>query len=181
MNRRTAIPIPSRRLAFRAVLILACALSTLALPATGWAARLPGLLTQTSARHPFSVRPAVVIYTGDGSGVLGGFDGNAKSGDFGHLSWSSWTTRAAGGTGAVWLDNCAPSCAEGTFSPYAVKVRAFAPHNGYFTRMTLSYDYGSEAIADERGVSRLSAPGAKPHYFYEYYIVHQTSKPLPAQ
>jgi hypothetical protein len=150
---------------------LALAALALASPSASAVSRLPGLLTQTSARRPFSVRPPVVDYTGDSSGVLGGFDGDPASGRFGHLSWSSWTAGVAVGTGAVWLDTCEPSCAQGAFVAVAVRLRAFAPRNGHFTRLTLRYDQDGEAFVDERGVRRLELGGS-----YVYYIVHAGSR-----
>jgi hypothetical protein len=142
----------------------------LALPSAGQAAQLPGLLTGQNARHPFQVRPAVVGYTGDGTGFLGGFDGTGRGSDqFGHLTWLSWTTTIATGSGAVWVNSCEPNCAQGSFSPIAAKVRAFAPRRGHFTRLTLRYEDEGKAIVDERGVRHFAgSPG-----FYSYFIVHQ--------
>lgn len=96
------------------------------------------------------VRPAEILYTGDGSGELGGFDGTGKNGDVGHLRWSSWTRKRAFGTGAVWLDDCTPNCAAGRFSPHAVKVRVFRPIGVVFTRLTLSYTDAGRTIVDRR-------------------------------
>src|SRR5437660_1029096 len=93
--------------------------ATLALPATGWA-HLPGVLSNTSVRHPFLVRRAVISYTGDGTGFVGGFDGTGRAsggrGHFGHVTWLTWTNQVATGSGALWGDNCEPNCARGTFS-----------------------------------------------------------------
>jgi hypothetical protein len=136
---------------------LALVALALALPSASWATRLPGLLTHQSARHPFQVRPAVVGFTGDGSAFLGGFDGGTSSDHFGHMSWPSWTATAAVGTGAVWINSCEPSCAQGTYSPNAVKVRAFAPHEGHFTRMTLRFAYHGQAVVEELGVRLFRA------------------------
>jgi hypothetical protein len=147
----------------------ACATS-LAFATPCAASRLPALLTYQNGHHALRVRPTVVGYTGDGTGVLGGFDGIGTSG-FGHMSWLTWTTRIATGSGAVWLDDCEPNCAEGTFSPFAVTVRAFAPRNGYFTRLTLRYNYNGKAVVDERGVRHYSGREGRPGS-YEYFIVH---------
>jgi hypothetical protein len=162
------------------VTAILASVAILALPAVSSAARLPGLLTGMGGRHPFDVRPAVVNYTGDASGFLGGFDGGKASDRFGHMIWSSWTGTVAVGSGAVWLDTCEPDCAQGVFVPYAVRVRAFAPRDGHFTRLTLRFDAGGDAIIDERGISALRAPGTGPSSeFYEYFIVHYSSSPLP--
>jgi hypothetical protein len=145
----------SRAVALTVVLFTLC---------TTTAQALPGLLTQTGHGPPFAVRPAQIVYTGDGSGVLGGFSGTGPYPRFGSLSWSTWNRRQARGTGAVWLDNCEPSCAEGTFHPYAVKVRAFAPHAGHFTRLTLRYEYEGKEVVDRRGVEKVGQS-------YGYFIL----------
>jgi hypothetical protein len=128
---------------------------------------LPGLLTQIGRGSSFAVRPAQVIYTGDGSGVLGGFTGKGPLRHFGQLRWSSWTNSQARGSGAVWLDDCTPNCAQGTFHPYAVQIRAFGAHSGHFTRLTLHYTYKGKHVVDQRGVAKYGA-------YYGYYIVSYT-------
>lgn len=99
----------------------------------------------------WQVRPAIIDYTRDGSGVLGGFDGSGRAHP-GHLVWMSWTTTLARGSGAVWIDNCTPDCATGKFSPFPVKVIAFRPINGRFTRLTLTYTYNGKRQVDQRGI-----------------------------
>jgi len=124
------------------------------LPASASAAGLPGLLTNTGGK-PFVVRPAQVIYTGDGSGVLGGFAGKGPLRRFGALRWSSWGHHQAMGSGAVWLDDCTPNCAQGTFHPYPVSVHAFAPSAGHFTRLTLRYTYQGKQVLDRRRLVKM--------------------------
>jgi hypothetical protein len=130
----------------------------------GAAEGLPGLLTQTGHGPPFVVRPAQVVYTGDGSGVLGGFTGKGPFPRFGRLSWPSWTDAQAQGSGAVWLDDCTPNCAQGTFHPYASQVRAFAPHGGHFTRLTLRYSYNGKRVIERLGIAKFGAN-------YSYYTI----------
>ena len=101
--------------------------------------------------HDLQVRPSVVDYTGDGSGVLGGFDGTGR-GHYGHLRWTRWTATQALGHGAVWIDDCAPDCATGTFRPYAVTVQASLPRANVFRRLTLRYRYGGKSVIDRREV-----------------------------
>jgi hypothetical protein len=150
----------STRMARRTV-ALAVALVSL-LPATAQA--LPGLLTQIGRGPLFAVRPAQIVYTGDGSGVLGGFSGKGPYPRFGRLRWSMWNNRQAMGSGAVWLDDCQPDCADGTFHPYAVKVHAFRPQAGHFTRLTLRYGYEGKETVDRRGVRKFGSS-------YGYYII----------
>ena len=114
-------------------------LLALAVPAASASAPLPTLLGDTAHFHlTWQVRPASILYTGDGSGILGGFDGTGAKHP-GHLKWQSWSADRAEGSGAVWLDECKPSCANGTFKAQAVRVVAFRPEAGHFTRLTLMY------------------------------------------
>jgi hypothetical protein len=100
------------------------------------------------------VRPAEIIYTGDGSGILGGFDGGKGKG-FGHLVWTRWTTGSAFGHGADWIDDCRPDCAGGTFTAHRATVNAFRPRRGRFTRLTISTsDRGKPLISQMKLVKR---------------------------
>jgi hypothetical protein len=112
-------------------------------------------------RLTWQVRPASILYTGDSSAILGGFDGTGIRHP-GHLKWSSWTTTRAAGSGAVWIDDCTPSCASGTFTARAVKVVASRPEHGYFTRLTLRYHGPSRA--KRWGIRRSGSS-------WSYYIV----------
>ncbi len=107
------------------------------------------------------VRPAQIIYTGDGSGILGGFDGGKGKG-FGHLTWTRWTTGSAFGHGADWIDDCRPDCADGTFSAHAASLNAFAPRGGHFTRLTVRSSYRGKPL-----VNRLKLVRSDGALFYE--------------
>ncbi len=146
--------------------MVALAVATLALlPAT--AVGLPGVLTQIGRGSSFAVRPAQIVYTGDGSGIVGGFSGRGPYLRFGRLRWPRWGQHQAVGAGAVWLDDCEPDCARGRFNPYAVKVHAFDPQAGHFTRLTLRYVYEEKEVIDRRGVSKFGSN-------YGYYIISTT-------
>jgi len=121
---------------------------------------LPGLPTGFGDGKQLVVRPAEIVYTGDSSGGLGGFDGTGRHGHFGHLHWSQWTPTRAVGSGAVWANDC--SCATGRFSPSAVAVRASAPKRGHFTVLTLRYRYHGKRVIDRRTVVWNGS-------FYEYH------------
>jgi hypothetical protein len=126
-------------------------------PACACASQLPGLLTQIGSGSTFRVRPAQIIYTGDGSGILGGFTGKGPLHHFGALKWSLWGQSQAVGSGAVWLDDCEPNCAQGTFHPFVVKVHAFEQNAGHFTHLTLRYVYEGKEIIDRRHLFKLSS------------------------
>lgn len=125
------------------------AAALLAAPATA-AASLPNLWTGFKLRHSFFVRPPEVSYTGDGTGILGGFDGTGVYPNFGSLTWTSWTHRSATADGAVWIKSCIPNCAESPFSPVAVTVTAFKPRQHHFRRMTLQFTYQGKPYIDRR-------------------------------
>lgn len=56
------------------------------------------------------------------------FIGCATSADnLDHLTWTSWTSTFATGTAEHNLNNCRPSCAQGTYSHYAVVVTLSNP------------------------------------------------------
>jgi hypothetical protein len=126
----------------RRVLILGLgAIVAVAVAGSALASGLPTLLGNSpKGPEKLLVRPAQIIYTGDGSGILGGFDGGRGKG-FGHLQWTKWTTGSAFGHGADWIDDCRPDCADGTFTPHAATVNAFRPRGGRFTRLTVKSSY----------------------------------------
>ena len=99
------------------------------------------------------VRPAQIIYTGDGSGILGGFDGAPGKG-FGHLRWTRWTTGSAYGHGADWIDDCRPDCAGGTFTAHAATLNAFRPRGGRFTRLTVKSSYRGKSLVNRLKLER---------------------------
>jgi hypothetical protein len=110
------------------------------------------------------VRPAEIVYTGDGSGVLGGFDGGRGKG-FGHLRWTRWTTGSAFGHGADWIDDCRPDCADGTFTAHAATVNAFRPRDGRFTRLTMTSSYRGKPL-----VSRMKLVRSGHSLFYTFAV-----------
>ncbi|MGI8507235.1 MAG: hypothetical protein ACR2MK_10640 [Solirubrobacteraceae bacterium] len=136
----------------RVIKIALALLSALTLVASAQAAgrlpRIPGGLEHRG----LMVRPAVIEYTGDGSGILGGFDGRGHGTSFGHLRWTRWNRTEGLGHGAVWIKSCIPDCAGSPFKPYAVRVIVFRPRRGEFTRLTLRYRYHGTAVVDRREI-----------------------------
>jgi hypothetical protein len=136
-------------------------LAALALAAPAPAAGLPKVLTQ---REPlFQVRPAVISYTGDGTGLVGGTDGTSVRRP-GHLRWMVYDARQGIGHGLLWLDDCSPDCASGTFHSTPVTVHVFMPVHGMFERLTLTYAYRGKRYVDRRGIRRIAAS-------WQYYII----------
>jgi hypothetical protein len=125
-----------------AILGVAASLScVLFIGSASGSARLPRLLGDAPHwRLTWQVRPASILYTGDSSGILGGFDGTGIAHP-GHLSWKTWTPHRATGSGANWLDDCKNGCSNGNFIAHAATVEAFRPVHGHFTRLSLRYRY----------------------------------------
>jgi hypothetical protein len=111
------------------------------------AAALPKVLTQEHSA--FQVRPAVISYTGDGTGIVGGPNGTSVH-HLGHLRWTTYNRRFGIATGLVWLDDCSPDCARGTFTAHHVHVLVFSPHHRHFRRLTLRYRYRGRRYVDRR-------------------------------
>lgn len=141
-------------------------LVALGLCAAASAARPPGLLSEQDGA--FAVRPRTIVYTGDGTGVVGrlGHGSNARGG----IDWEVWGPRLAYGVGTVWLDDCTPDCAAGTYRAHGVRVLADAPAGGRFTRLTLLIRFGSRTATDIRDLQRVGS-------VHEWGIVSQTGFP----
>jgi hypothetical protein len=111
------------------LVLMTALLATLAVKTGGNALsspeKLPGLLTQLNNARPFAVRPEVVLYTGDGTGVLK------------NLHWTIWTHDRAIGFGMNWVNNCKLSCARTKSRPLPASVSVFRVRNGHFTRIRI--------------------------------------------
>lgn len=46
-----------------------------------------------------------------------------------HLGWDEWNTDKVKGRGELWVNDCDPNCAAGTFDKYKVKVRLLNPQS----------------------------------------------------
>lgn len=134
----------------QSVMSTVATMAALALPASAPAA-WPGVLTGDGGR--FVVKPASIAYTGDSTGFVGGVDGTGWAHP-GRLRWTAYGPRQGRATGVVWLDDCEPSCAAGTFTAHPVKVHVFAPRSGRFTRLTLQYAYAGQAVVNRRALHR---------------------------
>ena len=140
---------------------LACAITlaasiSWACSATSAAETLAVAPSELTGTGGLRVRPAVIGFTGDGTGYLGGFTGRRAVPHpsqsalqwAGHLTWTKWGATEAHGHGAIWGNNGEPDDARGTFFPSAVKVRLFRVVNHVFTRLELRYRYGGKPIKE---------------------------------
>jgi hypothetical protein len=92
---------------------------------------------QAMAPDGLKIRPAFIIYTGDGSGYFGGRTRR------GRIRWSTWSSRRAAGRGYDQIDDCTPDCARGHFAAYPVRIKLRRPrelgHHLVFTRLSIFY------------------------------------------
>ncbi len=82
----------------------------------------------------FVVRPSVIVPTGDGSAVFGG--PRRPHQPFGHLTWKRWGKANANARGLYYIEHCSPGPCNHTYSRSRVKLHAWRPVAGRFTRLT---------------------------------------------
>jgi hypothetical protein len=147
-------------------------LTALAVASSASAAALPGVVanggTVTKGKNVL-VRPKQIVYTGDASAFLAGPGKAGRRPQPGRLKWSSWTPRAALGSGDDWINNCEPFCAAGTFSQHAVNVKLYRPRTVLrllvFTRLTLHYTHGPNPFT-HKSSSTLKLVRSGPQLFW---------------
>lgn len=115
--------------------VAAPASSASSAPATATSSS-PVAVTRTTA--PPSTAPGPVVYLAEGGSVTGTWlhapacgSGCVLSGDstvsLWHMTWSTWSSTTAVGTGTEKLDDCTPNCAQGTLHPVPVTVTLSKP------------------------------------------------------
>lgn len=70
------------------------------------------------------VEPDTIWFSADGGNVVS------------DITWSYWNDQSAVGTGTWGYENCDPSCAQGTVTPYSATITLTDPSDGQFTRLT---------------------------------------------
>ena len=93
----------------------------------------------------FKVRPAAILVSGDGTAWLGG-KGFGDPGDWGTIRWTRYRRSGAHGDGRIFLSDCRPDCAGGTFSSWHAVIRATRVRKGRFTRLSARYRRKGEAV-----------------------------------
>lgn len=140
--KRSLLACPQVAIAVASLVLLGCTSGVLAAtaPASTPLPLSPTNLYSGHAHNGLQVEPKLIIYTGDGTGLLAGANvGKGHS----SIDWTKWTSTIAVGTGFNQLNDCEPSCAGGTYTGYAVKIEMWRPETLagtlVFTRMTILY------------------------------------------
>jgi hypothetical protein len=131
-------------------------------------------LLRRDASSRFAVRPATMAFGCCGRLVIGGpaVSGAAfRSGLPGSIRWKYWGSAQSAGTGLLWIDNCLPSCASGTFRPTRVSLQASRVLNGRYTRLLLIYRVGSRRVYDRRELERVPAVNGPAYQWFAAYRV----------
>jgi hypothetical protein len=108
----------------------------------------------------FKVRPAAILVSGDGSGWLGGAGMGAPP-DHGAIRWTKFRRSGARGNGRLFINDCDPDCAGGTFSSWKAVIRAQRVRKGHYTRLSASYARGGKRV-----VARWKLVRSSPTYAY---------------
>ncbi len=58
---------------------------------------------------------------------------------FGHIEWTGFGGTKASGQGLMWLNDCKPSCAGGSFQHYPAKVQASSIRKHHYTTLIVSF------------------------------------------
>ena len=103
----------------------------------------------------FKVRPAEILVSGDGSGWLGGA-GYGTPPDYGRIRWTAFTRSGARGKGRVFVSDCQPDCAGGTFSSWRAVIRARRVRKGHYTRLSAAYERDGERVVTRWKLMRPS-------------------------
>jgi hypothetical protein len=91
----------------------------------------------------YKVRPAKILVSGDGSGVLGGA-GFGDPPDYGTIRWEKFRRSGARGSGLMFINDCDPDCAGGMMHGSKAAIRAWRVRKGHYTRLSARYEQNGE-------------------------------------
>lgn len=95
----------------------------------------------------FKLRPATILVSGNGSAWLGG-DGYGEVGDYGKIRWTKFRRTGGRGDSRIFLNDCDPTCAGGTFSNWRAVIRARRVRKGHYTRLSARYERDGGTATD---------------------------------
>lgn len=118
------------------------------------------LLLRRDVSSRFTVRPATMSFGCCGRLVIGGPAPAGtvfQPGQLGAIRWTRWGATRAVGTGLLWIDNCIPSCASGTFQARRVSIQASSVVDGRYTRLLLSYRLRTGRVYDRQRLKPVTS------------------------
>jgi hypothetical protein len=120
--------------------LLAGVVVLLMVAAPASAAAKPRLLARDSS-NALMLRPGQLVISGDASEIVGGTGWTQGSGlaSFGRIRWSAFNRREAVGRGFLWVNDCDPNCADGTFQQHTAWIHASSVTRSLYQRLTVRY------------------------------------------
>ena len=123
-------------------------------------AHASGQATLLGASHSFKswgfqVRPELLPLSGDGTVFVGGPGWKTRGRrvlNFGAVRWTNFGGSEATGLGLLWLNNCQPNCAEGSFRHYSAAVTATVVRKGHYTLLKVESIVGKRRVNDVYGL-----------------------------
>jgi hypothetical protein len=121
------------------VAVAGAASATAASAALAAVPTMPAYFGPPAKNNPVA-KPGQIIYSGDGSEFFAGGRG-AKFAR--KLHWTTWNATEGLTSGYQWINNCNPSCANGKYTLYPVRLKVSRPaHESkyfIFTRLRVTY------------------------------------------
>jgi hypothetical protein len=99
----------------------------------------------------FQIRPELLPLSADGTAFVGGSGWKASGRrilDFGAVHWTSFGGAKATGSGLLWLNDCTPNCAQGTFHHDPATVTASAVRRDHYARLAVTSIAGGHRATD---------------------------------
>lgn len=116
---------------------------------------------ETAARR-LTVEPRTIVVSQDGNASIWGPSSRGFKGQ-GHwpnepgIDWIRWTARKAQAIGSLIEGNCTPSCAQGTFTVYPVRIKLWRPARFHgqqiFTRFSYTFTSNRPSTLPQRVMS----------------------------
>ena len=108
----------------------------------------------------FQVRPEILPLSGDGTVFVGGCGWKTRGRrilSFGAVEWTSFGGSEATGSGLLWLNDCTPNCAEGSFRHYSAAVTATMVRKGHYTRLKVVSIVGKRRVSGVYGLDEAAS------------------------
>jgi hypothetical protein len=135
------------------VRLTGCVAMTVALAVPAAAHATPKL---HDGQNGLKVRPKTILVSGDGSAWLGG-RASGEDGHYGRIRWRTFRRSGARGVGRIFLSDCDPDCAGGTWWKARAVIRAERVRHGQFTRLSARYTRAGRTVT-ARWRLQISSP-----------------------
>jgi hypothetical protein len=129
----------------------------------------PPRLLAADVTSNFQVRPASMSFGCCGQSFITGpyvSSKNFRLRKWGHIAWRRWRATGAAGNGLMWLDDCTPNCARGTFQSAPVTIQASRVRNGRYTRLVLNYSFRGRRTVERLALKLLTGASMRVYQWF---------------